>query len=105
MVLAAAARNLEGADAVAERHATHERPTSLQPVKQRGTERIAAAGGVDDLGRRDTADVSAHPLLPQVASLRAERDDDAFQMRARQRFEGLAGGRGSPWERRTNPRR
>src|SRR5262245_4288015 len=87
MVLAAAVRDLEGTEAVAELGAALERRAALQPVEQGAAYRVAAAGGVDDGARLQPGHMGLAALLPHVAALRAERDDDAAQGGVRQRLE------------------
>src|SRR6185312_1793933 len=83
MILAAAARDLERAEPVAETGAVGERPAALEAVEEGGAKCIAAAGGIDHLGGDDARDRGADALLPELAAVRAEGDDDAAQVRAR----------------------
>ena len=94
MILAAAAGDLEGAQPVAEAGAVDQRPAALEAEQHRAAEGVAAAGRIDDLGRRDAGDDRLLALLPDLAALRAERDDDAAQVRARHRLDRAAGALG-----------
>ena len=70
MVLAAAARDLQRAEPVAELGAALQRPAALEPVEQRGAKGVAAAGRVDHLVGRDARHmralaVAARPRSPR----------------------------------------
>ena len=80
VVLPSQAANLDGANAIAEFDTALQRPTAFDPVQQRAAKCIAAAGRVEYLGRCHARNVTASALLPEIAALRAERDDHAAQM-------------------------
>ena len=82
MILATEAGDLDRSDAVAQFDAAFERPATFDPVQQRTTEGIAAPCGVEQPCRRHAGHVAADTLLPEIATLRAERDDHTAQMRA-----------------------
>src|SRR6187399_2536907 len=94
MILAAAAGDLEGAQSVAEAGAVDQRPAALEAEQHRAAKGVAAAGRIDDLGRRDAGDDSLFALLPDLAALCAEGDDDAAQVRARHCLDRAAGALG-----------
>src|SRR3954452_21869183 len=94
MILAAAARDLERAEAVAEARAVGERQAPLEAEQHRGAEGVAAACRDDDLGRCDPRNRRLLSLLPDLASLGAERDDDSREVRARQRLDRATGALG-----------
>src|SRR2546427_5784530 len=81
VILRALMRDLQRAEPVAELDAAAQLPAALQTIEQRRAEGIAASGGVDHRVRRHARHVHALAADPQLAALRAERDDDAAQMR------------------------
>ena len=95
MILAAAAGDLERAEPVAEARRSAPAASPLEAEQQRAAKGVAAAGRIDDLAspRRPGRGVFS-PCCQTSQPSRAERDDDAAQVRARHRLDRAAGALG-----------
>ena len=71
--------NLLRADPIAQHGAALQGPAMLESVEQRSPEGIATAGRIDDFGGFEAGNVLATAVLPNFATVGAERHDDPLE--------------------------